>query len=283
MSVIIPVRNAAKTLGETLGGLARQDYRGQWEVIVADNGSSDRPGEVVSEWYGRLPGLRLVHADGRPGAAHARNAALAVSEGDLIACCDGDDIPYEAWLGSLVGFARHADGVGGCRDMVSLDRRWRGASRVVGTPERLPSVMEFLPFLPGNNCAIWRSALEAVGGWDEEFLTGEDVDLSWRLQLAGFTLSPVPGAVVAIRPRPTAAAHARQYFRYGLSRPQLYRKYRGSGVPPSSARTAVRIWAWLGAHAYESLRRDTQAQWIRMASLQAGHLVGSWRSGVLYL
>src|SRR5579875_3680549 len=66
VSVIIPVRNAAKTLGETLGGLARQDYRGQWEVIVADNGSSDRPGEVVSEWYGRLPGLRLVHADGGP-------------------------------------------------------------------------------------------------------------------------------------------------------------------------------------------------------------------------
>ena len=67
LSVIIPVRNGADLLRDQLEALAQEDFDGEWETIVADNGSTDELPTVIEQYAGRVPGLRLVDASGRVG------------------------------------------------------------------------------------------------------------------------------------------------------------------------------------------------------------------------
>ena len=55
VSVVVVMRNAAATIGEQLEALSRQDYAGPWEVVLADNGSTDDSVAVARQWEDRLP------------------------------------------------------------------------------------------------------------------------------------------------------------------------------------------------------------------------------------
>src|SRR5689334_1914994 len=79
LSVVIPCLNAAATLGVQLEALIGQSWPGGWEVIVADNGSTDGSREIVESYRGRLPDLKLVDASDRRGQAHARNLGAAAA------------------------------------------------------------------------------------------------------------------------------------------------------------------------------------------------------------
>src|SRR3712207_5405247 len=109
VSVVIVMRNAAATIGEQLEALSRQDYAGPWEVVVADNGSTDDSVAVVRQWEGRLPGLQIVDASLRRGVSYARNAGVVASSGEVIAFCDADDVAEPDWLRRLVAGLGDAD------------------------------------------------------------------------------------------------------------------------------------------------------------------------------
>jgi glycosyltransferase involved in cell wall biosynthesis len=85
------VPHAVKTIETQLEALSHQQWHGGWEAIVADNGSTDGTQDVVARFHGRLPGLRLIDALARRGAAHARNAAVVKeASGEGLAFCDAD-------------------------------------------------------------------------------------------------------------------------------------------------------------------------------------------------
>jgi glycosyltransferase involved in cell wall biosynthesis len=64
VSVVTAVYNNAATLPAQLEALANQEFAGTWELIIVDNGSSDRSVEVIQEWSGRLPSVRLLQLPG---------------------------------------------------------------------------------------------------------------------------------------------------------------------------------------------------------------------------
>ncbi|HKV06504.1 MAG TPA: glycosyltransferase family A protein, partial [Thermoanaerobaculia bacterium] len=101
LSVVIPCLNAADTLGVQLEALAGQSWPGEWEVIVADNGSTDGSREVVERYRDRLPNLRLVDASDKRGQAHARNVGAAAATGEAFLFCDADDEVAPGWLAAL--------------------------------------------------------------------------------------------------------------------------------------------------------------------------------------
>ena len=86
-----------KTIEAQLKALCHQQWRGGWEVIVADNGSTDGTQDVLARFHGPLPGLRLIDPSARRGAVHARNVAVKEASGAGLAFCDADDEVGIGW------------------------------------------------------------------------------------------------------------------------------------------------------------------------------------------
>ena len=85
LSVVIACYNAARTIGGQLESLARQEWSEPWEVIVADNGSTDGSAAIAEQYRSRLPSLRVVDASARRGQAYARNVGAKAARGVALA------------------------------------------------------------------------------------------------------------------------------------------------------------------------------------------------------
>ncbi|MGH9127326.1 MAG: glycosyltransferase [Acidimicrobiales bacterium] len=279
VSIVVPVRNAAGVLADQLAALAGQRYRGEREVVIVDNGSTDGSAEVAAAWSERLP-LHVVSAPAPAGINVARNAGAAAARGELLVFCDADDVVAPGWLAAMASTARWADIVGGPLDEATLNRPDQRAWRPPTPATALPRALRFLPYAPGGNLAVWAEVWRALGGFDERFsVGGTEIEFCWRAQLAGCRLGFASGAVVRVRHRASLPALARQFHRYGMAQAQLYAHFRADGVPPSQAREALRDW-WWATRAMANRRQRPEA--LRVAALRAGRLRGSARHRVLF-
>jgi glycosyltransferase involved in cell wall biosynthesis len=288
VSVVIPARNAATTIPETLSGLAGQTYPGPREIVVVDNGSTDGTAQIVErEAEARGLAVRLVAAGERAGVAYARNIGWREARGDFIAYCDSDDVPAPGWMEALVSAARDADLVGGRLDLDALNPPdVRATHSGEGFPvDYLPKPFGFLAYSPSCNFGIWTEVLQDVEGWNESYDSGgEDADLCWRAQLAGRSLAFAPDAVVRFRLRSSLRSVARQAYRDGTTMPHLYADFRGSGMPRRSVARAIASWLWIVlASPFALVPGARRVAWVRRAAQHAGRLVASVRFRVLFL
>lgn len=284
ISVVIPARNCGPTIDDQLRALAGQDYEGDWEVVVADNGSTDDTNSRVSEWQNRLT-VRIVDARAHPGINVARNIGIAQSQGDFIAICDGDDVVCESWLRAMSRGAETGHLVGGPRHSAKLNaglaQAWRGQQ----DPRRLPVALDFMPFIPGSNLGVWKAVAIRLGGFSEDFTGGgDDVDFCWRAQLAGFKLAFEPEAVVHYRHRDAIRAMARQFHGYAIAAAQLYKQYRKVGAPRQRRLRELRSYLWLLVHLPDLFRSDRKrGVWMRTAATRTGRLRGSLRYRTFFI
>lgn len=238
VSVIIAVRNGMPHLEMQLQAVAAQDYRGDFEVVVSDNGSSDGTRAYLDALTAPFA-FRWVDSSAVPGVSHARNVGIDAARGDLLAILDHDDVADPHWLSAMTRAAEEFDAVGGSTELTSLN------SAAVATWRRMPPPEErfetfYLPYAQGNNFAMWRSVVDKIGYYDENLVGGgEDVDYSWRIQEAGLTLGHVPDAVVAYRLRPTLRASFRQGKHYGRTSCRVVRKHEHLGCPNPSSLTQI--------------------------------------------
>lgn len=110
VSVMMPAYNAEAYIGQAIESVLDQSYR-RWELIVIDDGSTDRTGEIASR-YGD-PRIRVIRQENQ-GEAAARNTALKNMQGEFVAFLDADDLYLPDHLESLVGYLQthdQADGV----------------------------------------------------------------------------------------------------------------------------------------------------------------------------
>lgn len=269
VSVVMPVRNAADTVHVQLAALAGQSWSGDWEVVVADNGSRDATRDRVEAFTDRLP-LRVVDASGRRGIGVARNRGIAAATGDLLLFCDADDMVADDWLATMVAAARHADLVGGRLDPMRLNPPHVRDSRPSPQPGRLATAHRHLPYATGASLAIWRDVVVELGGFAEEFRTcGDDIDLSWRAQLAGHHLVYAPQAVTHYRYRRRTTSSLVQAFRYGLADTMLARRH-GAHVPRPRLRRHARP---LREVAHLLRGPAARRRWAWSASVHLGGLV----------
>jgi glycosyltransferase involved in cell wall biosynthesis len=109
VSVIVPARDAASTLPRTLAALTGQDYPGEYEVIVVDDGSRDATAQAA-----RAPGPPvIVVQQPQLGPAAARNRGVATARARRLAFCDADVFPGPGWLAAGVAALDGADLVQG--------------------------------------------------------------------------------------------------------------------------------------------------------------------------
>lgn len=283
VSVVLACRNGERLIGRQLDALTRQDYGRPWELIVADNGSSDGTVSVVERYLERIPRLRLLDASDRAGAAHARNVGVAAAAASIIVFCDHDDEVAPGWLSAMAtALSRHAF----VTATLQTDRLNAGWTRVADERQTIRNTdPPFLTYAPSASLGVRRSLHDAVGGYDEAFEgASEDKDYCYRLQMQGEQLVLVPDAVIHYQLRDNLRGMFNQTRSYGFGNVQLYMKHREAGMRKPSQLRALRTWLLLLPRLPVSLHtKHARAQWCRRAGWKIGRLHGSIRYRVLAL
>ena len=209
VSVIIPTYNRAAYLVEAVESVMAQGYD-DYEVIVADDGSTDDTAERVAAFGESVRYLRLAHS-GRPSVA--RNRALEVARGELVAFLDDDDRWHPEKLQRQVALFGGEPAPG----LVYSDLRFfstDGVSEPVLAPgqKRAGDIFAALLsdcFVHTSTVILRRSLLDVTGRFDETMASAEDFDLWLRLAYAapvGFVDAPL----TLVRRHPGEISHHRE-------------------------------------------------------------------------
>lgn len=279
VSVVVPCHNAERFLRHQLDALSRQNYSGEWEVILVANRCTDKSVEVARSHSLSSHNLRIVVADDGIGVSYARNAGIASARGEYVAMCDADDIVDAGWLAQLVLESGQADLVGG-----SLRKFSEGSSNKPSSSSRLPVPFNYLPFAFGCNLGVWREVVDSVGGWREDFRGGgDDVDFAWRAQQQGFLLRFCPAAIVNYRARSKRWEAFNQMRRFEVMNTQLYVLYEGRNLRPRGLRTFLvqTLIALLGAPLLLLKGRPSRVV-AEIAGRSAGRLQGAFQHKRLF-
>ncbi len=278
ISVIIPCRNAERTIGQQLAALARQRCDAEWEVVVADNASTDRSRVIVEQFRNHLPNLRLVEAYQRHSPGYARNVGVAAARGDVLLHCDADDEVGDDWLAAMA-HALETHELVACRmDIDKLNPPWLRLVHANPQPEGAQVPLWYPPHLPhaaGATLGVRRALHERIGGFDESLAYLEDADFCIRAQLAGATLVSVPDAVVHYRYRDTALGLYRQGRNYAKYNVQLYKRYRPKGYRDRWRwRAYAERWLQLLLRIPDWRTRTGRCHWFWSFGWQIGYTAG---------
>lgn len=281
ISVILPVRNGMPWLHEQLRALAEQECPEPWEVVVADNGSTDESRLVAQEWVDRAHMIRLIDASKVKGAGATRNVGVRSARGEFLAFCDADDVVHPGWLAGHITALEHADVSGGVTDFWSLNGLAAASPPAPAIPPAT-SQFGFLPAGMSSNLAVRRHAFEDAGGFAEDLMTGEDNDLCWRLQLRGHRFVVNTDAVVARRDRRGFWEVFSRFTAYGRCGPVLYRRYRVHGLGRDLT-VAAKTWVWLALSLPRLWQPEFRTHWASIAGWRTGRLLESLVQRVVFL
>ena len=268
VSVVIPVRNEAGSIADTVGAVRNQVWKAiRLEIIVVDDGSVDDTAEVARAAGARVIELATSAGEGNPAVARNRGAAAAT--GDLLIFLDADCTPAEGWLAALL--AAHDQGesiVGGSLDLpagLSLSARcdyycgWyhvhskRPAGHVLNHP-------------PGNLSVRRELFLSTSGFVETQPIAFAHEELAWQaeLQRRGHRIFFEPRAVVFHRNRPGFGNLLRRNYRWAYS------------AIESKAETGAARMSWVYRYP-----RSLIAASAPLAIAQTGYIVSCWiRAGI---
>jgi glycosyl transferase family 2 len=188
------------------------------ETLVVD--ASD---ERAADWQSEFPDVRWIpftKVSDKPTIPEQRNVAVARSSGDILVFIDASCVPEKHWLDELVAPLVN-DGeraVAGSYRSLGTDGIRDEDARILGTPK-------YVREAPTMNLAVARSVFDDVGGFDESFSYGSDVDFTWRLNDAGIRVRYVPEAVVG-HEWGAVGSEVKRSWVYGKARYRLYAKHR---------------------------------------------------------
>lgn len=233
VSVVLPCYNGASTLAAMLDSLVRQTYKGDWELVFVNNGSTDNSVEIALSYADRLP-VRVVQAyigHGPQGlVGHSYFVGFRAAKGDVLLVCESDDECDPDWMKSMVNALETCDFAVPALDYEKLNpptMTWGKDRGHQGRIDGLSSVVGpmHLPYALGNAIGMTRRCYERVGDPTAWLGSSWDVDYCWRVQLAGMKLTFVPEALMHYRMRSTAQARFRQARHWCGHHAQLHMRY----------------------------------------------------------
>jgi glycosyltransferase involved in cell wall biosynthesis len=210
VTVVVPVFDTARWLGDALRSVDRQDRRAETEVIVVDDGSTDGSGDVARAYAAGAPGVRVVRQD-NAGLGAARNHGMALASGRYLAFLDADDLYADGGLAHLLDRAEQTGALVAVGDMEGMPPRpspaWR---RELVTGERVVSGVGEAPDLVGNpspcNKVFRRDLVASVGARFTEGTSFEDVNFTLPLLLRSSRTLLEPRLLYRYRTRPDGSS-----------------------------------------------------------------------------
>lgn len=286
VSVVVCTYNGGATLDQCLRSLAKLDYP-DYEVIVVDDGSTDDTKAIVA----RHPFARAIHQPNK-GLSVARNVGLGAATGEVVAYTDSDCFADPDWLTHLVyQLERSGAAAVGGPNLTPPDGRL--AACVAASPGQPTHVLEgdqLAEHIPGCNMAFRRDVLLALNGFDPVYRkAGDDVDICWRLEQAGYWITFAPGAFVWHHRRQGPKSYLKQQYGYGeaeaLLRFKHPEKFNGwgngkwRGTLYGCARQGLRLAAPIvfsgvfGRGLFQCIYRPGPAHWAMLPSTLEWHAV----------
>jgi glycosyltransferase involved in cell wall biosynthesis len=215
VSVIVPVYNGEETIAACIASLLSLDFPAeQRELVVVDNGSTDRTPDILAQFEKRI---RMVRDD-HPGPAAARNAGIRVAIGDLIAFIDADCRADRQWLQHLLPPLRDPSvGIAGGRI-----RAFPPGNRITSFGETIHDQQRAIesakpPYAVTANWGSRRQVLVDAGLFDERLLRGSDSELAYRIG-RNYRLVYCPDALVFHRHESTLRGLFREGRDHGRGR-----------------------------------------------------------------
>lgn len=237
VTVIVPIRNEERFIGQTLSELVDQDYDPErFEVIVIDGCSDDGTKAVVQRFVDRYPHVRLLD-NPRQWSSAARNLGVLESRGDYLLVIDAHcELKNRHYLAQLVEAfqTKRADCVGRPQPLdvtgASLLQEAIAAARASRLGHHPASYIysDQDLYVPAHSVAVAyrREVFEELGLFDQRFDACEDVEFNHRIDQAGYRCFLAASLRVTYHPRATLRQLARQMHRYGRGRGRLLRKHR---------------------------------------------------------
>lgn len=228
VSVLLPVYNEAVHIDACLASLAAQDYPGDWEVLVAEGGSTDGTGDRLEAWAARFRLFRVID-NPRRLQAHGLNLLAREASGEVLVRADGHTVYASDFVRRSVELLLSTDvvAVGGVMRPEGLTPFARAVAIAMTSPlgvgpgrfhyaeRRQAADTAYLP-------AFRRTDFLAAGGY-RVFSSGagEDAELHHRWRRQGRTILLDPSIRSTYRPRETPGALWRQFFKYGRSKAEM--------------------------------------------------------------
>ncbi|HOW42693.1 MAG TPA: glycosyltransferase [Candidatus Omnitrophota bacterium] len=233
VSIIIAVKNGAATLVPCLDSVLRLEYPA-FEVIVVDDGSTDRTPEILRGYAQRI---KVITFEKSAGPSAARNQAAAQARGDFVAFTDADCIVAPDWLTRLVEALREKPEAVSCGGLQLVpEQAALFEKQVFAFMSRAGIITDYVKpargraaypvrHNPSCNSLYRRQVFLDAGGFQEGLWPGEDVELDYRLCRRGLLLLFNPLAVV-YHHRPAALpAFRRMMRRYGWAQAVVVKHY----------------------------------------------------------
>jgi len=232
VSVILPIRNEARTIRRCLEAIVAQDYPAdRYEVIVVDGMSDDGTREIVREFCEGDGRVRML--DNPAGIVpHAMNAGIEASRGEVIIRIDGHAFARPHFIDRSVRALLNNDCecAGGRIISIGVDR-WSNAaslamSSVFGVGNSAfrcsdrPGYVDTLAF-----GAYTKEVLRAVGKFDEELIRCQDDEYNYRLRSKGYKIYLDPAIKTEYLCKSTFKSLFKQYFQYGFWKVRVLQKH----------------------------------------------------------
>jgi len=211
ISVVMTAYNAEAHISQAIQGILGQTEP-DWELIVVDDGSTDRTREIVEGFAD--PRIHLVKSM-RVGRGFALNIGWHLAKGEYIAIQDADDISLPIRLGIqryiLEQTEDPPDGVGSDQHFFRNDDGdgWQFHCQVTVVKDDVTRLLPLRNPISHTSLMVRRAALSAVGGYDEDRVCLFDWDLILRLTASGHRLWKIRAPLVAHR------IHRGQFFEGG--------------------------------------------------------------------
>lgn len=202
VSILIPCHNEEAQIDETIGALVHTEYPGEWEAIAINDGSQDGTAEKLNLLAAKYSFLRVVHLAENKGKALALRTGALLAEGKYLICIDGDALLEPnavSWLASRLQMRPQIGGVTG-NPRIRNRRTLLGKLQVgefttiIGLIKRTQMNYGKIFTMAGVIAAFRKRALHDVGYWSPDMVT-DDIDITWKLQRAGWYVLYEPTAV----------------------------------------------------------------------------------------
>ncbi|MEU5884927.1 glycosyltransferase [Spirillospora sp. NPDC047279] len=239
LSVIVPAYNEEAGIEATIRSLLDTDYPAPVEVIVVDDGSTDRTAQIAAT-FTSVAGVRLIRKP-NGGKPSALNAGVAAARAGIVVLVDGDTVFQRDTLRNLV--APMADprvgAVSGNTKVANrggVIGRWQHIEYVIGfnLDRRMFDLLQCMPTIPGAIGAFRRGALASAGGVSDDTLA-EDTDLTMAICRAGWRVVYEESALAWTEAPASIRQLWRQRYRWCYGTLQAMWKHRGALVQTGSS------------------------------------------------